>query len=54
MEVEVGVGEQSPEAIWSSKVVPQRKEATVFRKRSVGKNAPQISTTIYQVYTGNE
>lgn len=30
----------------------RRKEAAVFSSRSVGNNAWQISTTIYQVYTG--
>lgn len=48
------VGEQSPEAIWSRREEPPRKEAAVSRSRSVGKNVWQIPTTIYQILTGNE
>ena len=48
------VEEQSPEAIWSRREEPPRKEATVSRSRSMGKNVWQIPTTIYQALTGNE
>lgn len=44
---------QSSEAIWSKKGEPWGKEAAVSRSRSVGKNAWQIPTTIYQAPTGN-